>query len=381
MQNAIESRAHVDLTNWRTRPHSAWSFQNAVELVPSAAIRGSRRPETAPLELGAFAAVTVRGLSGADMPLSTFLTGSNTDAFVVMRRGEIVAEWSAAGNDPAKPHLVFSISKSMTGLIAGILVAQGALSLDDTAGKYVPEAVGSAYGDVPIRDLLNMQVSVDFEEAYLDRKGAFDRYRRAMLWNPERADEPTPDLKSFLCSLPKAAHPHGTQHLYRSPNADMAALVLERAAGERFADLLSRLLWQPMGACTDALITVDRAGNPRASGGISMTARDLARVGELVRTGGLGIVPAAAIDELWSGGDRETWAAGDQADTFPGGSYRNYWYETGTGALAAIGIHGQWLWIDPRSETVVVRQSSENDPINDAMDQVTIGVLKAVCLA
>lgn len=378
MINAISRRAEINLANWRTRPYSGWSFQNVRELVPSAVIPGKRIAEEPASRLGALGDLVVDDNAGKARKLTEFLAENSTDAFVVMRSGKIVGEWFGAECDPAKPHMVFSISKSMTGLLAGILVGQGALSLDDVAAKYVPEAAGSAYDDVSIRDLLNMQVSLDFEESYLDKTGAFDRYRRAMLWNPERTDEPTPDLKTFLCSLPKASHPHGTRHAYRSPNVDMAALVLERAAGERFANLMSRLLWIPMGAHSDAEITVDRMGNPRASGGISMTARDLARVGELVRTGGNGIVPSDWIADIWSGGDREIWAAGDQGYAYPGGSYRYYWYDTGTGAVAGLGIHGQWLWIDPATETVIVRQSSENDPIDDEMDQTVIKVMKAV---
>lgn len=381
MNNAILRRAQINLANWRTRPYSAWSFQNAAELVPSATIRAARRAEAPALDLGPLSDLVVRGSSGESRRLPEFLAESDTDAFVVMRSGRIVAEWNGAHSDPAKPHLIFSISKSMTGLLAGILVGKGALALEDRLVKYLPEAATSGYGDATLGELLDMEVSLDFEEAYLDRNGAFDRYRRAMLWNPERADQATPDLKSFLCSLPKAAHAHGTRHAYQSPNADMAALILERAAGERFADLLSRLLWQPMGAHGDAQVTVDRAGNPRASGGISMTARDLARVGELVRNGGGGIVPESWIASLWAGGDRAIWAAGDQAQTFPGGSYRNYWYETGTGELAGIGIHGQWLWIDPKTQTVIVRQAADADPSNDGMDQTVIAMLKAVAAA
>jgi CubicO group peptidase (beta-lactamase class C family) len=149
----------------------------------------------------------------------------------------------------------------------------------------------------------------------------------------------------------------------------------------RFADLLSTRVWQPMGAHTDGFITVDSAGNPRTSGGISVTARDLARLGELLRVGGRGVLPAEFVERLWAGGDRAIWAAGDQCFLYPGGSYLAYWYETGTGALAAMGIFGQFLWIDRASETVVVRQASEPLPISDDLDQKTIAALKAICAA
>lgn len=375
------SRTDVTLGNWRERPYSSWSFQNVSELVPSAIVRSARRSEEAMRDLGSFARLEVENLSGERRDLAAFLVESESDSLVVMRRGEIVAEWSADHNDPAKPHIIFSISKSVTGLLATMLAARGQLSLDDLVSKYVPGTLGSAYGDLPIRHLLNMTVAIDFDESYLDDKGDYDRYRRAMLWNPERPDEPTPTLSELMCRLPRANHPHGSRHAYRSPNADMAALVIEAASGMRYADVVGALLWRPMGAFDDAHITVDRAGNPRASGGISMTARDLARLGELVRTGGGGILPAPVIDELRTGGDKQVWAEGDQGFLFPGGSYRHFWYQAGSGEICGMGIHGQSVWIDAANETVVVRMASESLPINDALDQKVIAMLKSISAA
>jgi hypothetical protein len=374
-------RADIDLTNWRERPYSAWTFQHAAEFVPSAQIESARRREAPILGLGDLAGLPVSGVDGQEHRLPDFLTDSHSDALVVMRGGEVVAEWYAAHTDPSRPHIVFSISKSFTGLLGGILEAEGKLSFDQMVTDFVPEAAGSAYGDLKLRDLFNMTVAIDFEESYLDAKGDYDRYRRAMLWKPERADEATPTLRELFCRLPRAAHEHGARHAYRSPNADMAGIVVEMASGKRYADLLSERIWRPMGAHTDGFITIDRAGNPRSSGGISVTARDLARLGELVRVGGRDVLPADFVARLWAGGDRAVWAEGDQRLLYPGGSYLAYWYETGTGALAAMGIHGQSLWIDRASQTVIVRQSSEPVPINDKLDQSVIAMMKTICLA
>ena len=164
MQNSITDRAQIDLANWRTRPHSSWAFHNAAELVPTATIRSARLQESPACELGDFADIAVEDLDGGSRSLRDFLVKNHTDAFVIMRGGEFIAEWCADHNDASKPHLVFSVSKSITGLLAGALVGNGKLSLDAVAGDYVPEAIGSAYGDVPVRNLLNMQVSIDFDE-------------------------------------------------------------------------------------------------------------------------------------------------------------------------------------------------------------------------
>ncbi|MFZ1815809.1 MAG: serine hydrolase [Rhizobiaceae bacterium] len=371
-------RKDVHLGNWRETPYSAWSFQNVNELVPSAVIHGTGGNEGAPGGADHFAHLMVEAPGQGRCELGQFLQQTHTDSMIVMRRGEIIFEWYSPTTDAAKPHIIYSISKSLTGLLAGILVGQGAIDPDDRVTRYLPEAAGSAYGDASLRNLLDMQISLDFNEDYLDKTGKFDAYRRATGWNPQVPGSQPQGLGGFLCSLGKGPVGHGEVHAYRSPNTDMCGMVLERAGGARLHELLQELLWKPMGAHSDAFVTVDREGVARAAGGISVTARDMARVGELVRLDGAGVVPADWIRDLWKGGNRAIWSEGDQAAHFPGGSYRSYWYETGKGELAAIGIHGQWIWVDPQSETVIAKQSCQPEPTNDPLDQAITAMLRAV---
>ncbi|WP_438754055.1 serine hydrolase domain-containing protein [Pararhizobium sp. O133] len=375
------TRADVTLANWRLSPFSRWAFQNVSEIVPSAVIRAHPQTEPPALALGSLAGLEVTGADGASMSLADFLTASETDELVVMRDGAIVAEWSAKHSDPAQAHIIFSISKSLTALLAGILAGKGLLSFDKLVGDYVPEIAGSAYADATVQQLFDMEISVDFVEDYLDTSGAFDRYRRATGWNPPKPHNPAPDLKTFVCGIGKGTGTHGEKHAYRSPNTDLAGMVLEQAAGKRLAALFSEYLWRPIGAKSDAMITVDRIGNARAAGGMSVTARDLALTGELVRKEGAGLIPPSWIADLWTGGNRDAWKIGDQSALFENGSYRNYWYETGQGELAAIGIHGQWVWVDPASRTVIVKLSSQAVPIDAVLDQAIIGVLRRISSA
>ena len=367
-------RRDITLANWRLSPFSEYSFQHVGEFVPSAVISANVQPESPQLGPGPLAKLQVNGVA-----LPNHLATSHADSLCIMRQGQIIAEWNAAYCDPTRPHLIFSISKSITGLLAGILIGQGKLTADDPVIKHVPEVAGSAFADASLRNLLDMQTSLDFAEDYLDPTGAYDRYRRSMLWNPDRADDPVPDMLSFFTTLKKGTNAHGSHHAYQTPAAEMAGIVLERAAGIRLPDLFTDLLWKPMNAHADAFITVDRIGTCRAGGGMSVTTRDLARLGELVRQNGAGIVPEPWINDLWHGGNRAIWGAGDQSDFFPRGSYRSYWYETGEGELCAIGIHGQWLWIDPARETVIALMSSLPLPLDDANDFVILHMLREIC--
>jgi CubicO group peptidase (beta-lactamase class C family) len=375
------TRKDVTLSNWRNRPYSSWSLQNVQELVPSAIIEGNGISEGPIVPLSTLGDIKVPNAAGELVSLVAFLQECQTDSFIVMRKGDIVAEWYGPTCDRHKPHLTYSISKSITGILAGILVDRGILSVDDPVARHVPEAAHSAYADATLRDLLDMEVALDFNEDYLDKTGAFDRYRRSTGWNPPSLNETSPDLASFLCSLKKSTGEHGQVHLYRSPNADMAGIVLERATATRIPTLISELLWKPMGAFSHGFITVDSIGTSRTAGGISVTPRDLTRFGDMVRQAGKNIVPESWIKDLWTGGNRSAWRAGDQADDFPGGSYRSCWYETGLGELAAIGIHGQWIWIDPAAETVIVKQSCQELPTDEQLDRAIRGMMRIVAKA
>ena len=105
-----------------------------------------------------------------------------------------------------------------------------------------------------------------------------------------------------------------------------------------------------------------------------MTARDLARVGEMLRLNGAvdgrQIVPEGWIADMLQNGNTEAWLVGRNVD-LPNGRYRSQWYQSGEpdGAFCAIGIHGQWLYVDPSTETVMVKLSSQPDPLDDEVKQ------------
>lgn len=365
--------AAVTLANWRTRPHSKWAFQNAAMLVPTAAIAGGGAPraEDAP----DLASVDI----GEGRLLGDRLSAGEVDEMLVTKGGRAVGRWRAPHRAPTRPHLVFSVSKSITGVIAGILADQGALDTGQTVAHYIPAAAQSGYGDCTVRDLLDMRVSLRFSEEYLNEDGDYARYRRAMLWNPAPPGYTAEPLADMLCSLAKGEAAHGGTFRYLSPNSDMLGLVVEAAGGAPFADLMSDLLWRPM-ECADAQITVDAQAAPRTAGGISTFADDLARLGNLLMTGGGGLVSEAWVADMMSAGDAGAWAASDFADFIPGGRYRSKWYQfpAPSRAFMAVGIHGQWLYVDPAQEVVVTVLSSQHIPQDDAREVQMIGLIQKV---
>lgn len=379
--------ASATLANWRTSPHSRWGFRNVDRLIRTETI--ARGDTVLPLPAGAAldpASVDFDGGAGRES-VAALLAAGDTDGFLVLHRGKVVAEAYGNGLTPEARHIVFSVSKSITAIVAGILAGDGKLDPDAPVTRYVPEAAGSAYADATVRHLLDMTVAVTFVEDYLDPHGDVARYRIAMDWNPPGLTPPVagaPGLHGFVTGLPRAEGPHGARFHYVSPNSDLLGLVVERAAGERFAPLMSRLLWGPLGAEHDGYVTVDRQGAARTAGGICVTLRDLARFGEMVRNGGVAggrrIVPAAWIDDIRASGDRAAWLAGEMTHLLPDGRYRSQWYSVGDdhGAFAAIGIHGQWIYVDPAAEMVVVKQSSQPLPVDDPLDKRLVAAFRAL---
>lgn len=381
-------RSDITLANWRQHPFSRYSFQHVAEFVPVAEIAFPGGAEEPSPGAGALEAIRLEDADGGTLSPIEHMRRSYTDHLVVMRDGAVIAEWLDEDASPERPHVIFSISKSVTGLLAGIAAGDGLLDPEAPVTDYVPSIARSTYATARVRDLLDMTVDLDFDEEYLDAGGAFDRYRRAMLWNPERQDTLPETMEAFLGTLGALGHGHGSRFFYASPDTDLLGLVVERATGVRYHRYLAERLWKPMGARGAAYVTVDRVGTARAAGGVCITTRDLARLGQLVMDGGktkagAQIVPAGWIDDIRSNGDRQAWIDGNFADMFANGRYRSCWYDVGDGrgSFAGVGIHGQWLWADPVSRVVIAKTACRPDPSSDAETALEIRMLAQLAQA
>jgi CubicO group peptidase (beta-lactamase class C family) len=384
--SSASKAAGVTLANWRQAPWNCWAFHHVQEFLPVTRI--ARDPahssglSQSPRALGA---VAFAGPGGMSWTIDRMLPHTSTDGFMVLHKGAVAFEWYGNGLTPADPHIVFSVSKSITAILAGILAERGQLDPDAPVIRYVPEAAGSAYGDCTVRHVLDMTVGIAFVEDYLAATGDFARYRAATGWNPVANPALAGDVHSFLVTLRRDANPHGAAFHYVSPNSDMLGWILERAGGAPYARLLSELIWRPLGAEADAHVTVDRAGAARSAGGICTTLRDLARFGEMVRNYGrisdTQIVPRRWIEDILQNGDQRAWLATETAAKFlPNGRYRNQWYVIGndSGAYCAIGIHGQWIYVDPEAEMVIAKLSSQPLPLEDATDRLLLAAFAAI---
>jgi len=367
------------LADWMSPRHARWSFRHVRELIPTARVRHGHHPRPLAIEpTGTLLDLEV-DLPGGPSSVASYLESNQTDALVVLRRDRVILEWLAAGIRSDEPHLVFSVTKSVTALLAGALAGAGRLDLDAPVADYVPEIASSGFAGTTVRHLLDMTASYRFTEDYSPGDDLTE-YRNAAGWYPAPPD--TPGLRTFLATREPDGN-HGERFRYLSPTTDLLGWVCEVAAEEPYAVALSRYLWVPLGAEHDAEMTLDREGAPRAAGGLSVTPLDMARIGLLVAEDGAGLVPRWFVDDLLTGGDPEVWNRGDFADYFPGGAYRSCWYQprVDPACVCAVGIHGQHIYVDRPRGVVVAIQSSWDAPDDEARHTANYLVSRAIARA
>lgn len=371
-----DAESQPTLDTWQDAPHSRWAFARVSEFVPTATISHEPVDRSGASDLAALAAVD---------DLRARLEASYTDAFLVMRDGDRIAEHRRPGFGERDSHLLMSVSKSLCGIVVGTLVDDGLIDPARTVREYIPELVESAYGDATVQQVLDMTVAVDYDEDYRDERSHVQAQDRIAGWRTRLLGDPE-DTYDFLLRLRKSGS-HGRRFQYCSADTDVLAWLIEAVTGSRYADALAERLWQPLGCADDASITVDAAGFAFANGGISCTARDLARVGRLMLAGGeidgRRVVSADWVASTMAGGAPDAAAGLIIQDVHPNVSYRNQWWSAGNerGNVYAVGIHGQYIWLDPPTRTVIVKLSSCPEPVTAEWNARHAALFRDVCAA
>jgi CubicO group peptidase (beta-lactamase class C family) len=345
------------MANWRTRPFSRWAFRNVKKLIPSMPVENDPRNHSILIKAS-------KSLNGLIFKLLLKIT--STDAIVVLHKGEIVYESYANGNDSRIPHILMSATKAVIGLVAGILEHKGAIDLNAPVSTYVPQTQGTVYQDVTLRQLLDMRSGIELDEHQQNL------YDLATNWEPVPEGKSQMSLHEFYSQVKGYGELKNDTFRYASANTDLLGWAIESATGRTFNDLLSDLLWKPMGAEHEAYITVDKNGAPRCTGGLCATARDFARIGQLIIDGGIRdskeITPISLIADIANNGDPDAWKNGQWGKAFApiskNMSYRSGWYiiNEQPQILFAMGIYGQNLFVDRANKIVIAKFSSWKKP-------------------
>jgi len=357
----------LTLDNWQTAPHLSWSFQHIADLFPTATIsRGTGPIAPLPTHRSLLADVAVRLHDGSASSVGAVMAATDTDGWIVLHDGRVLAEEYPRGMAPDACHLLMSVSKSLVGTVAGALVATGTLDVDQLLSHYVPALAGTGYAGATVRHLLDMRSGIAFSEDYLDLRAEVRRLQQAIGWAPRQDPTGAATMYDFLLTL-RQKSPHGGPFEYRSSETDVLGWVAEAASGVRMPELMSNLLWSRIGAEFDANIGVDSVGTGMFDGGVSAALRDLARFGSMVLNDGTSltgeqVVPVSWIRDTLAGDadSRDAFAACPVDNGMPGGMYRNqFWipYPDST-VLLCLGIHGQMIYLNRAARVVAAKLSS-----------------------
>ncbi|TXS94153.1 serine hydrolase [Parahaliea maris] len=334
------------------------TFRNIDRLFPTRVVEAGTTPY--PLPPADHALENFRFESrGRTYDLYDFLSLNRISGILVLKNGEVAFEKYLLGNGPDTRWMSMSVVKSITATLVGAAIADGHIdSLEDPLTRYLPVFKGSAYDGVTIRQLLLMASGVAWNEAYTNP----DSDRRAML-EAQLAQQPEGTLK-LMARLPRAAEP-GTRWNYSTGETQVVGALVAAATGKPVAQYLSETIWQPFGMETDASWWLESADGLEIGGsGLSATLRDYARFGLFMlgggKAGGKQVLPNGWVEEATRDHD------------IPGKPepYGFMWWPLDRGAYAAIGIFGQFIYVNPTQQVVVAMWSAQPKPEGkDAVDE------------
>ena len=307
---------------------------------PARQIPASAR--TSPLRVGVEADLAVSGEGGLDR----FLSETDTLAFLVVHDDHLVYERYFDGATRESLQTSFSVAKSFVSTLVGIAIDERLIgSVDDSVTKYVPELAtrDPRFRQITLRHLLTMSSGLRYEEGGFPSLGD-DTYTYYGV-----------DLRDLALSRTRIVSPPGVAWQYNNYHPLLLGLVLERATGMSVSDFTATRLWQPLGAEADATWNLDseRSGFEKLESGVNARPVDYARFGQLFLHEG-----------KWNGRRilSEDWvhAATGAEPTTDSAYYHGYqyfwWLDVNRpGRFYALGKYGQYIYVAPDADAVVVR--------------------------
>ena len=375
----LEER-QVTVENGLVAPYNRWSFQRMRELFPTRGINPADTLAAVPIDPAEISNVPVTFSDGRNTTAGAWLAEAYTDGFIVLHNGKVVHEQYLNGQQPATEHIMFSVSKSVTGTMILMLAEEGRIDLTKPVSQYIPELAQSAYGDATVQQVMDMTNSIAYDETYDDPESDIGRYFVAI-------SPGGPGMYAYLTTLKKQlpGYPHGAAFQYVTPDTEVLGWLIRRITGSSLSDNLQQRIWTPIGAEFSASYILDPMGIELAGAGLSMTLRDAARFGQMVlmngQANGRQVISPTIAERIKTTRNAEEFSKyyDDPWFTETGEAYHDQWWSyAGVDAVVALGIHGQFIYVNSEHSVVIVKQSS--DPLAEAerVDGETPVVLHAI---
>jgi CubicO group peptidase (beta-lactamase class C family) len=292
---------------------------------------------------------------GRSFDLYDYLATNRVAGLLVLKDGAIALENYELGIEPDTHWASFSMAKSVASTLVGAALVDGLISsLDDPVVRYVAALQGGVYEGVSIRQVLTMSSGVCWNETYDDPKS--DRRKVLELQIAAKAGA----VLRYMNTLSRCGEP-GSIWNYNTGETYVLEAVIEGATHRPLTQYLTEKIWSKAGMEQDATWWVDGPnGLTWAGGGIGATLRDYGRFGLIAadngRLNGRSIVPDGWFNE--AGAPHSI-----GAKTVDYGYM--WWIPRQTdpmhiGAFEAIGIFGQYMYVNPRERLVIVVLSARS---------------------
>ena len=373
-------RTQISMPNYVDWPNQQWAFTHMRELIASAQVEAGS--DTAPLarryrDLGHIEI----DFAGRRYSMSDFQEAAHVDGLMIVHQGEVVHEFYAEHMVASSRHMAMSVTKSFIGTLAGILIDRGLLTLDSLVTDYLPYFAGSSWDGCTITNLLDMTAGTSFDETdYENVDSPSGVGFRILGWPPVRPDDPLP--RDYIRDLPNTSA-HNERFEYRSILTIVLTLCMEEVTEKPTAQLLTELLWRPMGAEFDADLLMGRSNVPITTGGLCLTLSDLIRFGLLHLNEGRAFDGTQVIPQWWLDRLRhssppliELFSKSVEAEGFPPTAFYHdkFWiYDAAAGIYMASGIYGQQLFVHHPSQTLIAKFSSCPHPLD--LDILTLSAI------
>ncbi|MFK7915340.1 MAG: serine hydrolase domain-containing protein [Pseudomonadales bacterium] len=310
-----------------------------------------------------------------------FLERTETGGLLVLQNGQTRFEdyWLSGG--PEVQWISWSVAKSFVSALVGIALHEGHIaSIDQPISDYISVNPGSAYDGASIKSVLQMSSGARWNEDYGDPKSDINQFSAAM------AGQGTFD--AFIASL-VPDKPPGSLCRYNSADTQALGSLLVNATGRSIADYMYEKLIEPLGFESPGYWLLDSSGREMAFGGLNLTARDFAKLGELYRCGGewqgTQIVPREWVAASTRANEPHLQA--EQVEVgglkFGIGYGYQWWIPKGDrGEFTGIGIYNQFVYVDPSRALTIVKLTANpvyGSPADDHTSELqTIELLRAI---
>ncbi|MDO9132623.1 serine hydrolase [Hydrogenophaga sp.] len=319
------------------------------------------------------------------LSLGQFMDANNAAGLLVIRGDEVVLEYYGLGLKMEERWSTMSTVKSMTAMLVGAAVGDGAISsLDDPVVRYLPSLEGSVYEGVTVRHLMTMSSGVAWSEDYGDRNSDVNRYSRSL------AAKVPDGVLALMRNLQRAEAP-GTAWRYNTGDTYLLGALVCAATGRPLAEYMSHRIWRPCGMEFDGFYTLESDNGTEIGGSrAGMALRDIGRFARLVMNDGWcdgsRVLPAgwveAAATPAFALPDGGAMSAGRRALGLV--AYGYSWWLDGSGGMWAMGHCGQRIYVHRAEQLAVVqlavypepRYASAHEPNRDAQLRSLIDQLR-----